>query len=237
MFTIPTHRRLALAGVTVATGLALAGCGGSHDGDHASGSAATTTPAATTAAPASAAAVDRAFVAQMVPHHRMAVEMAEMAASKAERGEIKSLAREIVASQGKEITALTAVAERLGVAPAATPDHGSGGMDHGSSSTDHGAHGGSAMATDAETLGLSMDQMGMSMDMTALADAESFDRAFIDDMVPHHEGAIRMSRAVLERGSDAELQRLARQIIGAQERELRQMRQWRADWFGGTSGS
>jgi uncharacterized protein (DUF305 family) len=157
----------------------------------------------------------------------MAVQMAETAVEKGERPEITKLARSIVASQSKEIRALKAVATQLGVTPAAVP---SGGMDHGA--MDHGSHGGSSMATDAKTLGIAMDQMGMSMDMTALEKADPFDRAFIDDMVPHHQGAIRMARAELQRGGDAELKRLAQEIIAAQQEELTEMTAWKKEWFG-----
>lgn len=43
-------------------------------------------------------------------------------------------------------------------------------------------------------------------------------------MLPHHEGAITMSRAELAKGKDAGLLRLARQIITAQQREISAMR-------------
>ena len=43
------------------------------------------------------------------------------------------------------------------------------------------------------------------MKMGALKDAKPFDRAFIDEMIPHHQGAIRMARAELAKGSDPEL--------------------------------
>jgi uncharacterized protein (DUF305 family) len=223
MITIPTRRTLAVAAVTVVAGLGASGCGGSHDGDHGS------KPIEKTDArsPGSPAAVDKAFVAQMIPHHQMAVQMAETAVEKGERPEITKLARSIVASQSKEIRALKAVATQLGVTPAAVP---SGGMDHGA--MDHGSHGGSSMATDAKTLGIAMDQMGMSMDMAALEKADPFDRAFIDDMVPHHQGAIRMARAELQRGGDAELKRLAQEIIAAQQEELTEMTAWKKEWFG-----
>lgn len=36
-------------------------------------------------------------------------------------------------------------------------------------------------------------QLGMAGDMSALDGAQPFDRAFIDAMVPHHQGAIRMA--------------------------------------------
>jgi uncharacterized protein (DUF305 family) len=60
-----------------------------------------------------------------------------------------------------------------------------------------------------------------------------FDRAFIDGMVPHHEGAIEMAREAKAAGlSEPDLVEIADAIIATQQTEIDQMRQWRADWFG-----
>jgi uncharacterized protein (DUF305 family) len=93
------------------------------------------------------------------------------------------------------------------------------------------------MMRDADTLGLSMDRMGMSMDMNELDGAKPFDRKFIDMMIEHHQGAIRMARAERAKGSDAQLRRIAAGIITAQAAEIRQMNAWRERWYGSTSPS
>lgn len=46
---------------------------------------------------------DRAFLTHMKAHHQMAVEMAKLAAAKAEHAELKELANRIVESQSREI--------------------------------------------------------------------------------------------------------------------------------------
>jgi len=46
---------------------------------------------------------DREFIVQMIPHHEMAVIMAQMLASGTERPEMKQLADNIIASQSREI--------------------------------------------------------------------------------------------------------------------------------------
>lgn len=71
--------------------------------------------------------------------------------------------------------------------------------------------------------------------MTAgLADREGaeFERAFIDEMILHHEGAVVMARTVLEKTQRPELVQLANNIITAQTQEIQMMRAWRAEWFG-----
>lgn len=46
---------------------------------------------------------DREFLDQMIPHHEMAIMMAQMLQSTTERGEMKTLADNIITSQAREI--------------------------------------------------------------------------------------------------------------------------------------
>ncbi len=46
---------------------------------------------------------DKEFIRQMIPHHRMAVMMSQMAASKATKPEIRQLAQSIIKNQTAEI--------------------------------------------------------------------------------------------------------------------------------------
>lgn len=213
-----------MAGILVplAIGGTLASCGNDNDG--ADGSATTSGGGARTTPKlaASAAEVDKAFVRQMVPHHEMAVEMAEMAQKSGEHDEIKQLADDVISAQTKEIADLQAIAKDLGV----TPDKPmSSAMDH------------ADLTGDATTLGLSMDQMGMSMNMSSLESADPFDKAFIDQMTVHHQGAVAMAKAQLAGGENPELEKIARAIVSAQEKEIAELAQWRADWYPGDDDS
>ncbi len=152
------------------------------------------------------AGIDRAFTADMIPHHDSAVEMAEVAKERSQRPEIQGLADDIIRSQSDEIGQMRDIDGRLA--------------------------GGGAPKGD---LGASDEMMGMSMNAGSLRTAEPFDRAFIDMMIPHHQGAIRMARVELEKGADAETKQLAEAIIAAQTKEIEQMNGWRKDWFGAAS--
>ncbi len=146
---------------------------------------------------------DLAFATQMVEHHEGAIEMAELAGDRAGRPEIRGLAEDIVASQQREVGVLEQASERL-----------------------------EAAGVEAADLGIPAHMSGMEHDGAALEDAKPFDRAFIDAMVPHHQGAIRMARVELEKGSDGELKSLARDVVASQSREIKQMNEWRTEWYG-----
>jgi uncharacterized protein (DUF305 family) len=67
----------------------------------------------------------------------------------------------------------------------------------------------------------------MHQDM-AIASTGDPDVDFARAMIPHHQGAVEMAKAVLAYGKDAEIRKLAEAVIGAQEREIAQLNDWLA---------
>jgi len=63
--------------------------------------------------------------------------------------------------------------------------------------------------------------MGMS-DLGKLS-GKAFDRAFLSMMIPHHQAAIDMSKAVLPLSKDATVQKWAKAISADQQKEIGQM--------------
>jgi len=147
----------------------------------------------------------------MVPHHTSAVDMAKVAQAEGQSDFVKGLADEIVSSQTAEVGQMRRIHERLFNA-ALEPDMGG-----------HMA------------LGLSADEAGMGhMDgASMIRGKQPFDRAFVDEMVPHHQGAIRMAEAVQGKTRDPALKKLARDIVTAQRREIEEMNEFREREFGG----
>lgn len=78
------------------------------------------------------------------------------------------------------------------------------------------------------------DMMGMSMDdmagMLKGKTGDAFDKAFIEGMIPHHQGAIDMARAALQSAKHDEIKRMARDIISAQQSEIDMMKRWMKEW-------
>ncbi|MGW1635325.1 DUF305 domain-containing protein [Streptomyces lavendulae] len=204
-------RRTSAVAAAVAAALVLAACGtdsakGSaagaptHDG-HAAGSPASATPSAPSpAAPGQGGnnAADTAFAQGMIPHHRQAVEMAGLAATRAGSPEVKALAEEIRKAQDPEIKTLSGWLTAWGQqVPAA--DSG------------HGGHAMSGMMTGGE------------MDELTKASGAEFDRAFLRMMVKHHEGAVAMARTEQSTGAYGPAKDMAAAIIGSQSAEITRM--------------
>lgn len=63
---------------------------------------------------------------------------------------------------------------------------------------------------------------------------DDFDKAFIEGMVVHHEGAVTMAEAALVNAKHEEIKNLATAIIEAQTSEIAQMKSWQAAWYGET---
>jgi uncharacterized protein (DUF305 family) len=146
---------------------------------------------------------DERFIDAMVPHHQAAVEMANVALENAEHREIRTLAEDIVTAQEAEIERLKLIKkEEFGTSEVPT------GMSAGE-----------------------MEAMGMTMEPQELATQKPFDKAFIDNMIPHHESAIGMANVALENSDNPDIREIARAIVEAQEKEIAQMEGWREEWY------
>ena len=146
---------------------------------------------------------DERFIDAMVPHHQGAIAMAEVALENAEHEEIKELSENIISTQQAEIEELKAIKNE----------------EFGTSSV--------PMEMSQEQMG----GMGMMANPEQLANREPFDRAFIDNMIPHHRSAIEMTQVAYEKSKVPEIKELAEGIVSAQQREITQMEGWRQQWY------
>ena len=79
---------------------------------------------------------------------------------------------------------------------------------------------------------MSMDAMMMHMnDNLKGKTGDELDKAFLADMIVHHQGAVDMAK-LLEAGTQRpELKKFAQDIITAQSGEIQQMKAWQKMWF------
>ncbi|MDZ4063288.1 MAG: DUF305 domain-containing protein, partial [Coriobacteriia bacterium] len=91
--------------------------------------------------------------------------------------------------------------------------------------------------TDVPQFGGSSGMMGRMMgggvvDMADLEAAQPFDKAFIEQMIPHHQMAIMMSRMAGGATSQAKMRNLTESIVDAQSTEITKMQTWYDEWYG-----
>lgn len=146
-------------------------------------------------------ASDVMFAQMMIPHHEQAIEMSDIALDPTTgAGErVRELAAAIKAAQDPEIAEMTSLLGGWGMSTEMDPS-----MDH----------------SDMMSGMLTLDELDELADLRG----EAFDRAWLEAMIRHHEGAIDMAEDVLADGTDASMRSLAERIIAAQRAEIDEMR-------------
>jgi len=193
--------------------IALAGCAGesnstpamSHGTDHAamgsSSAPAQSSAPAGSPAPAEGAAdsghnaADTSFAQSMIPHHAQAVEMSDLILKKQGLdASVTELATKIKAAQAPEIEQMTAWLKSWNESTQMGEGHGMSGM----------MSGDDLKALDA-------------------AQGKEADKLFLTQMIAHHKGAVDMAKAEITGGKNSDAIKLAREIITAQEAEIKEM--------------
>jgi uncharacterized protein (DUF305 family) len=151
---------------------------------------------------------DRIFIEQMIPHHEGAIAMAELAATKAKTSEIKSLAKDVIEAQTREINDMKSWYKTW----------------YGTDVPVRSAGGGMMMGHNG------MHMESFAGDLDELAQAKNFDLEFVNQMIPHHEMAIMMAQMMLGGTERKELKDLADQIVTSQTREIQMMQGWQKTW-------
>lgn len=81
---------------------------------------------------------------------------------------------------------------------------------------------------------MSMDEMNATL---AKSTGEDFDKAFLSEMIIHHQGAIEMAQKASSDASHQEVREMASAIIQAQSEEIAQMQAWQVEWGYASSSS
>jgi uncharacterized protein (DUF305 family) len=140
------------------------------------------------------------FAQMMIPHHEQAIEMSDMVLAKSGVDpDVTALARQIKSAQQPEIDTMKAWLNAWGHPPMSDR-----GMQHDS---------GGGMMTDEE------------MQQLEQANGTDGQRLFLEGMVRHHEGAIRMAQTEIDAGKNPETINLAKNIATSQQKEIDTMRE------------
>ena len=149
---------------------------------------------------------DRNFIANMIAHHEGAVTMAQLALTNAKHQELKDMANDIISAQNGEISQMKSWQQAWGY-PSSSSDNM---MDH------------SAMGMMDEMAGMENELKGKTGD--------EFDKAFIEQMIMHHQGALDMAAPGEKNAEHQEVKDLSKAIVSAQTKEIQQMKQWQQEW-------
>lgn len=144
---------------------------------------------------------DIAFAQNMLPHHKQALELVDLARANSTDPALLELAAAIADAQGPEIGQMSEMLRSWGQNPDAAMDHSGHGM---------------SMAGMVDTATMQR--------LESLRGAE-FDTLWLQSMISHHQGAIEMAKAEIANGDNSEAKTLAEHIVTTQEAEIAQMKQ------------
>ncbi len=143
-------------------------------------------------------AADAMFAEMMRVHHEQALTLSDLVLAKdGIDPRVRTLAEQIKGAQGPEIDQMRGWLAGWGIQPGSLGDHS--------------AH---------------MEGMVSEADLDRLkaADAGQGQRLFLEFMIAHHEGAVTMAQDQLRMGVNGQAKDLSGVIIGAQKKEIAQMR-------------
>lgn len=142
------------------------------------------------------------FLYEMIPHHEAAVSMAENLLDYGSNPEVKKLAATIIREQLSGVKQMKELLDRLKNNPQVDKKK------------------------EEEYLkGYKTAYKKMMEEMEAAEPTGNIDQDFLEEMIPHHEGAVAMASNVLKYTNNKELQKLANQIIANQSKQMKQMKQ------------
>jgi uncharacterized protein (DUF305 family) len=141
---------------------------------------------------------DVMFLQMMAPHNNQGVELARLAADRATRQEVKTLAAAIAATQETEAASMSAWLSEWKQPATAAPD-------------EHAAHGGMPGASEKE--------------IAAVANAApaDFEEKLLNMMIAEQDDAIQMARVETATGLNPQVKELAGRIDASRTAQIKQM--------------
>lgn len=144
---------------------------------------------------------DVTFARDMMPHHKQALQLVDLARDRSSDPALLELGNAIAAAQGPEMEQLSGMLRSWGQDPEA-------GMSH----EGHDMAAMPGMVDDA------------TMKRLESLSGREFDTLWLESMISHHQGAVEMAKAEIANGDNPEAKALAQHIIEGQEAEIAQMK-------------
>lgn len=144
------------------------------------------------------------FIDTMIAHHEGAIEMALLVNNRSRRPEMQELAKGILEAQRGEVDKMREWRMKW--------------------------FGDAKPAVNLDLPGMHTGMSGMDLKKLELLKANEFDVEFLKQMIPHHEGAIEMAKALSPADKYLELIELRGAIIRTQTAEIAKMKAWLMVW-------
>ncbi len=160
---------------------------------------------------------DAQYIDMMMMHHGMGIEMARIAADKAQRADVKALANQIITVQQEESKELEGY--KPGIKSTAT-----GALETG------GAHDMAAMSGMGDMKSMPEMKKGQKdMDRLQKASGAKVDRMFLASMAQHHQQAVQMSKQAMAKLKDTRVRAFAEKTITNQTREIGEIKKLQSE--------
>lgn len=149
---------------------------------------------------------DLQLIDTMSQHHRGAIQMGQMAATRAHHAELKEFGGKLATDLDRQVTLLKGWRDQW--------------------------YNGKPNAENRRLAGMTKSMANVNTAGIDSLSGEDFDRTFLDMMISHHQGATAMAKEAIDKVEHAELKALSEQISVVQQRELDMMTQWKSLWGG-----
>ncbi len=139
------------------------------------------------------------YLYQMIPHHEAAIAISENVLQYGTNQKVKQMAQKIVKEQTADIGEVRELIEKIKANPQIDQTQ--------------------ADAYRRESMQIHEDMMNK---MKSIKPTCNVDKNFLLGMIPHHEGAVNMSRSVLKYTDNTEVKRMAENTIKKQAEEIKE---------------
>ncbi|AVK82032.1 DUF305 domain-containing protein [Campylobacter fetus] len=140
------------------------------------------------------------FLSNMIPHHQGAVDSSKLLLEFSKNDTVRKIAKTIISDQEKEIKEFNDILKN---------------KTYSTTKIDSAKY-------DEFVTAERLDMKNMMADMGKVEDTNNVDRDFLQSMIFHHQGAIDASNQVLKYTKDKTVIQIAKNIIKAQEKEIKE---------------
>lgn len=152
---------------------------------------------------------DYDFAQMMIQHHKGAIDMSKKEISKGKDKEVKSMAKQVIDDQNREIKELQAYVKKNRSSKAGKAEESDV-----TGSTEK------SMKDKMNDMQTKMQDMNMTGDQ---------DKDYVSMMMIHHEHGIDLAKDYMDKAKDANLKKMAQQMVDENQKQMDKMKDWQGN--------